>query len=150
MWFLFLIFCCITLSGALEVTNGKTQVRETKDRAQLSLVLQVTEKGVIPANSSYEKELLYLIRDSLQEALSKRHSLRHHQRFTHIFVTALANSADEEVLAVLSKTPQDSFPIINIFRNNSEQEQEKSFANLRKPPAENMFEQLRRQRIQQN
>lgn len=147
-WLFLLILIFNYQCPALEVSNGKTQVRETKDRAQLSLVLQISDEENIPTDSSYEKELLHLIRDSLQKALLKKQQLKHHQHFTHIFVTALANSFEEEVLAMFAKTPQDKFPIINIFRNNTEETEEDdlSLAKLKAPPAGNMFEQVQNQR----
>jgi hypothetical protein len=136
----FFALSLLSSSFAIEVSKGKVHIKETEKRAQLSLILQVSDADLIPKGSSFEKEVLLLLKQSLKDILSQKAKLKQHKRFTHIFVTAIENSLDEEPLAMFAKTPERRLPVIQIFKKVQPEEQ---VAMDTKPPVKNMFEQIR-------
>ncbi len=110
-----LFFLLVLSSMALEVERGKVLIRETDQRAQLSIILQMGDLETITSGSTYEKDLVAGIKDALKNALPRKSELKYHGDFTHIFVTALS-SQNEDVLAVFSKIPGDKAPKIEVFK----------------------------------
>ncbi|MBW7875400.1 MAG: hypothetical protein H3C47_05380 [Candidatus Cloacimonetes bacterium] len=106
------------MSHAIQAVRGKVQIKETKTRAQLSILIQVVEEDYIPAESSLEKEILEIIKDSLRTHLRRASELKNFKQFTHVFVSILDNSQDERVFAVFTKTPSHPKPFLHIFDRN--------------------------------
>jgi len=113
-----LILCTELFS--MEVSNQLSYVREAQNRAQLSLILQISDIELIPENSSYEKELARLMKKSLKNALKLKSKLKKKKSFNYVFVTAILRGS-EEILAILSKTPYDRYPSINFYPNPLEE-----------------------------
>ncbi len=105
----------LSVSHAIQAVRGKVQIKETKTRAQLSILIQVVEEDYIPAGSSLEAEILDIIKDSLRVHLKRASELKNHRQFTHVFVSILDNSQDEKVFAVFTKTPSSPKPFLHIF-----------------------------------
>jgi hypothetical protein len=100
---------------SLEITRARLQIRENRDRAQLSIVLQVANPDQVPENSTPKKALVEAMKIALKNGLSQRTKLRYHKSFSHVFITAINKSSDEELLALFSKTPLSQYPSINFF-----------------------------------
>lgn len=113
-----LLFC--TSLHAITVSRAKVEIRENKKVAQLSLFLQISDFEHLSSGKNYEIELVKQMKKALYKVIKSKRKLKHHKRFTHIFVTALENEGTERVAALISKTPRDRVPVISFFPNNED------------------------------
>ena len=116
------IFLLNTGVEALEITGAKIQIRENPDRAQLTIVLQVANPESVSESSTPKKSLVQAMKIALKNGLTQKRKLQFHENFSHVFITAIKKSSDEEVLALFSKTPLSQYPSINFFPSFGENE----------------------------
>ena len=110
-----MIFLLFSQSAmALSAIRGKVEIRESDLRAQLSILMQVIEDEDLNPGTKQER-ILSMVRDALKTGLARQSELKKHSRFTHVFVTMIKANADEDVVAVFSKTPYQKRPTLNIF-----------------------------------
>ena len=139
---LWLILAPVGLSFGLEASKAKVFIRENKDRAQLSLIVQIANRHRIPKGTSYEAKLVREMKNALFKVLPRQKDLKIHPHFTHVYVTALNKSSDEEILALISKSPDEEVPSINIYSQEEDQVQESPLASKKSAPR-NLFAQIR-------
>jgi len=135
-----LLFGFLQMAFAVHVSKARVHVRENQDRAQLSVILQIAQLEVLPADLTLNKALVKIMQVALKNSLRQNSRLKYHQKFSHIFITALNKSDEEEVLALFSKTPRVKYPSIQFFRNES---MDRPIADRRqKLPPRDLFDQL--------
>ena len=114
---------------AVKVSRAKVEIRENRKVAQLSLFLQISENELAANDKTYEMELIKEMKKALYKAIKSQRKLKYHDRFTHVFVTALENEGVERVAALISKTPRERFPVVSLFPREIEFSKEESLAN---------------------
>ena len=115
-------------SHAVKVSRAKVEIRENRKVAQLSLFLQISENEFATNSKNYEIELIKEMKKALYKAIKSKQKLKYHDRFTHVFVTALENEGVERVAALISKTPRERFPVVSLFPREQGFSQSKALA----------------------
>lgn len=115
IWASISLLCVCLPLHAMNVSRAKVEIRENKKVAQLSLFLQISDIEDLPSGKTYEIELVKQMKQALYKVIKSKRKLKHHKRFTHIFVTALESEGVERVAALISKTPRDKIPVISFF-----------------------------------
>ena len=125
------ILLCLVVAipvHAVKVSRAKVEIRENRKVAQLSLFLQITENGIVPDGKTYEMELIQEMKKALYKAIKSKRKLKYHNRFTHVFVTALESEGAERLAALISKTPREKFPVVSLFPREVEFSESETFA----------------------
>ncbi|MEE2924141.1 MAG: hypothetical protein VX619_05105 [bacterium] len=105
---------------AVKVSRAKVEIRENRKVAQLSLFLQITDNHLNSNSKTYEIELIKEMKKALYKVIKSKRKLKYHDRFTHVFVTALENEGVERIAALISKTPRERFPVVSLFPKEPE------------------------------
>jgi len=143
---LFLLFVFLGVlapnSYAVYVSKARVHIRENQERAQLSIILQIAQLDVVPKDLGMKKALVKIMKAALKNGLKQDSRLEFHDDFSHIFITAVNKSSDEEILALFTKTPENKYPTIQFFHSNLS---ESPLSALKKrPPPSDLFDQLDR------
>ena len=115
IWTILLGLIILIPLQAVKVSRAKVEIRENRKVAQLSLFLQISEQELATSSKTYEIELIKEMKKALYKVIKSKRKLKYHDRFTHVFVTALENEGVERVAALISKTPRERFPVVSLF-----------------------------------
>lgn len=127
-------------SYAIYISKARVHIRENHERAQLSIILQIGQIHRVPEQLGLNKALVQLMKTALKNGLEQNDRLQYHDEFSHIFITAINKSSDEEILALFTKTPENRYPSIQFFHSDLA---ESPLAAIRKrPPPSDLFDQL--------
>ena len=69
------------------------------------------------------------MKKALYKVIKSKRKLKYHDRFTHVFVTALENEGVERIVALISKTPRERFPVVSLFPKEPEFQSGDTLAN---------------------
>lgn len=130
----------IQSSSAIYISKARVHIRESHERAQLSIILQIDQIHKLPDNLGLNKALVQIMKTALKNGLEQNNRLEYHDDFSHVFITAVNKSSDEEILALFTKTPENRYPSIQFFHSDLT---ESPLASIRKrPPPSDLFDQL--------
>ena len=120
LWIILLGLIVAIPLHAVKVSRAKVQIRENSKVAQLSLFLEISQDQLSSNKKTYEMELISEMKQALYKVMKSKRKLKYHDRFTHVFVTALENEGAERLAALISKTPRERFPVVSLFPREAE------------------------------